>query len=164
RALCSSILPISGLLAERDDPRMSEVAQARNSRALLAEIDTLWRTSPLRLDKPTPLDEVHTAMGVFDETLFDVLPLVYRQVDELISDGGARQAPIAKPFVRLGSWIGADRDGNPNVTASITRKAAEIAAEHALTKLTAAARKVGTALTMDAGSKPTSAAARKTRY
>jgi len=158
RAVSSSIRRITDLLAERDDPRMSEVAQARNSRGLLAEIDTLWRTSPLRLDKPTPLDEVHTAMGVFDETLFDVLPLVYRQVDELISDGGARQAPIAKPFVRLGSWIGADRDGNPNVTASITRKAAEIAAEHVLTKLTAAARKVGTALTMDAVSTPPSEA------
>src|SRR5690625_3537740 len=156
RAVRASIRRITALLAERDDPRMSEVAQARNSRGLLAEIDTLWRTSPLRLDKPTPLDEVHTAMGVFDETLLDVLPVVYRQINDLLTDGDHRQPPVASAFVRLGSWIGADRDGNPNVTASITRKAADIAAEHVLTKLSKAANRVGRALTMDAQTTPPS--------
>ncbi len=156
RAVSSAIRRITDLLAERDDPRMSDAALARNSRALLTEIDTLWRTSPLRMDKPTPLDEVHTAMGVFDQTLFDVLPRVYRQINDLLVDGGARSAPITEPFVRLGSWIGADRDGNPNVTASITRKAAEIGAEHVLTKLADAATEVGMALTMDAASTPPS--------
>ncbi|HLS02428.1 MAG TPA: phosphoenolpyruvate carboxylase, partial [Beutenbergiaceae bacterium] len=116
RAVSSAIRRITDLLAHRDDPRLSQVALARNSRDLLSEIDTLWRTSPLRLDKPTPLDEVHTAMGVFDETLLDVLPVVYRQINDLLTDGDDRQPPVATAFVRLGSWIGADRDGNPNVT------------------------------------------------
>lgn len=158
RAVSSAIRRITDLLAERDDPRMSEVSLARNSRAMLAEIDTLWRTSPLRMDKPTPLDEVHTAMGVFEETLFDVLPVIYRQINDLLTDGDTRHEPLARPFVRLGSWIGADRDGNPNVTASITRKAADIGAEHVLTKLAETVREVGAALTMDARSTPPSEA------
>src|SRR5690625_1855206 len=154
RAVSSAIRRITTLLGERDDPRMSEAALARNSRALLTEIDTLWRTSPLRLTSPTPLDEVRTAMAVFDDTLFEVLPRVYRQINDLLSDGDGRGAPVASAFVRLGSWIGADRDGNPNVTAAITRTAADIGAEHVLTKLAEAARGVGMALTMDSTTTP----------
>lgn len=156
RAVSSAIRRITDLLTLRDDPRLSEVGLAQNSRNLLIEIDTLWRTSPLRLDKPTPLDEVETAMGVFDETLFDVLPVVYRQINDLLTDGDDRKPPVASAFVRLGSWIGADRDGNPNVSAQITRKAADIAAEHVLTKLSEAANRVGRALTVDAQTTPPS--------
>lgn len=155
RAVSACIRRISDLIAGWDDPRIGERERADLRRSLLSEVDTLWRTSPLRLDKPTPLDEVRTAMGVFDETLFTVLPKMYRRLDDLLGDGdAARRPPVARPFVRLGSWIGADRDGNPNVTAEITRAAAGIAAEHVLLGLERVAQRIGRALTLDEHTTP----------
>ncbi|WP_163542898.1 phosphoenolpyruvate carboxylase [Occultella kanbiaonis] len=158
RAVAASIRRITDLIGERDDPRRGPHALEENRRNLLSEIDTLWRTSPLRTEKPTPLDEVRTAMGVFDETLFTTLPKVYRELDVLLdSDPDGRKIPVAPAFVRLGSWIGADRDGNPNVTASVTRAAAAIAAEHVLVGLERVAQRVGRSLTLDGGTTPASA-------
>lgn len=158
RAIGSGIRRISVLVAERDDPRLGGTALLENRRRLLAEIDGLWRTAQLRMTKPSPLDEVRTAMGVFDETLFQVLPQVYRRLDDALQGDLAGIAkPIAPAFVRLGSWIGADRDGNPNVTARITRAAAAIASQHVLIALERATTRIGRALTIDAATTPASA-------
>ena len=56
---------------------------------LLAEVDGLWRTSPLRSTKPSPLDEVRTAMATFDQTLFEVFPEVYRRFDDWLAGDDA---------------------------------------------------------------------------
>ncbi|MFV0427398.1 MAG: phosphoenolpyruvate carboxylase [Beutenbergiaceae bacterium] len=158
RAVAACIRRIRDLVAHRDDPRNSKRELEENKRALLGEIDTLWRTSPLRADKPTPLDEVRTAMGVFDETLFTVLPKVYRSIEDLLSADPTQPRPPQVPaFLRLGSWIGADRDGNPNVTASLTRSAAAIASEHVLLGLERAATRIGRSLTLESKSTPPSA-------
>ncbi|WP_171784978.1 phosphoenolpyruvate carboxylase [Isoptericola halotolerans] len=158
RAVSGAVRRISTLLAERDTMRPGGTSRTENERRMLAEIDTMWRTSPIRASKPTVLDEVKTAMGVFDATMFSTFPEVYRRLDDWLLDGeaGAR-APIATPFVYLGSWIGGDRDGNPNVTAEVTRQAATLAAEHALTALEGAARTTGRKLTLEAASTPSSA-------
>ncbi|MGO3886423.1 MAG: phosphoenolpyruvate carboxylase, partial [Mycetocola sp.] len=157
RAVASAIRRISALLSERDDPRVGGRLLSDNERKLREEIDLLWRTAPLRSEKPTPLDEVRTAMTIFDNTLFEALPQVYRKLDtDLRGEGHEREAPVMPPFVRLGSWIGADRDGNPNVTAKITRSAAAIAGEHVLRGLENAATRIGRSLTLDAGDTPPS--------
>ncbi|WP_231920139.1 phosphoenolpyruvate carboxylase [Microlunatus soli] len=157
RAVAACIRRISELIARRDDPRTGGPALAVNTRDLLSEIDTLWRTSPLRLDKPTPLDEVRTAMGIFDETLFTALPRIYRALDDLVADDPTvPHPPVVPAFLRLGSWIGADRDGNPNVTATITRSAAAIGAEHVLLGLERAATRIGRSLTLEAATTPPS--------
>lgn len=157
RAINSTIRRISALLADRDDPRVGGVALVEIRRRLLAEVDTLWRTAPLRETKPSPLDEVRTAMNVFDESLFSVLPRVYRRLDDAMlgAESGTR-APIAPAFVRLGTWIGGDRDGNPFVTAETTLAAVGIASEHVLIGLERVARRVGRALTLDATTTPPS--------
>lgn len=159
RAVSSTIRRISALLEQRDDPRTGGVVLVENRRRLLAEVDTLWRTAPLRESKPSPLDEVRTAMSVFDESLFSVLPRVYRRLDDaLLGDASGTRKPIAPAFVRLGTWIGGDRDGNPFVTAETTLEAVDIAAEHVLIGLERVARRVGRSLTLDAGTTPPSAA------
>jgi len=156
RAVAASIREVSELLALRDDPRLGVSGQEQNRRELFTQIDRLWRTSPLRLRKPTPLDEIQTVTDIFDQTLFEALPQMYRAVDALLQDPDA-PAPVQAPsFVRLGSWIGADRDGNPNVTAAITRSAAATTADHVLGVLEQAARTVGSALTVDADTTPSS--------
>ena len=157
RAVASAIRRISELLVERDSLHVGGVSLAENERRLLAEIDALWRTSPLRAVKPTVLDEVRTVMAVFDATFFEVFPAVYRRLDDWLQNGLAgTKAPVVRPFVRLGSWIGGDRDGNPYVTSDVTRTAAVIASEHILTALEGAARRTGAALTHDGSGTPAS--------
>jgi phosphoenolpyruvate carboxylase len=158
RSVSRAIRRVSDLLAERDALAAGGTSRAENDRRVLEEIDTLWRTSPLRAQKPTVLDEVRTVMNVFDTTLFDTFPTVYRRLDDWLgAEGAGRTEPLVRPFVRLGSWIGGDRDGNPNVTAEVTRAAAALANEHVLTALEDAARKISAKLTLDDSGTPASA-------
>ncbi|MCP2263316.1 Phosphoenolpyruvate carboxylase, type 1 [Promicromonospora thailandica] len=151
RAISGTIRRISDLIAERDTRRLGGVTLAENERRILAEIDTMWRTAPVRTSKPSVIDEVKTVMGVFDAVLVDVFGDVYRRLDDwLLADDAGRATPVAKPFVKLGTWIGGDRDGNPNVTAEVTRQAATLAAEHALAALERLAVETGRKLTLDA--------------
>jgi len=157
RAVSTGIRRISDLLGERDLATAGTVTGLDIERRLLEEIDVLWRTSPLRTTRPTPLDEVRTAMSIFDQTLFEVVPRVYRLLDDWLlgDDAGAKRA-VAPAFFRLGSWIGADRDGNPFVTAAVTKEAAAIASEHILLGLERVAIRVGRSLTLgDADTPPT---------
>jgi phosphoenolpyruvate carboxylase len=150
RAVSSSIRRLSEFLAERDLSRGSADA-ARIERGMLEEVDTLWRTAPLRTDKPTPVDEVRSIMAVFDETLYTSIPEVYQRFDDALrGDRPSEDGPLVRPFVRLGTWVGGDRDGNPFVTASVTKKAAGIASEHVLLGLERTASRVGRGLTLDA--------------
>ncbi|WP_454294103.1 phosphoenolpyruvate carboxylase [Salana multivorans] len=159
RAVSGSITRLSRMLGERDDPRANEAEHRELRLRLLAEIDVLWRTSPVRQDRPTPLDEVRTAMSVFDRTLFEQLPLVYRALDVALQpDVSGTAAPIAPAFVRFGTWIGGDRDGNPNVTAKVTTEASIIAAEHILLGLAKHTTRLGRELTLDAATTPPSRA------
>lgn len=155
RAVASAIRRISNLLTERDDSRLGVTEHAENERRLLEQIDVLWRTSQIRVTKPGPLDEVRTAMTVFDDTLFQVLPSVYRALDDKIAGDAAGTLPPRVPaFVRLGSWIGGDRDGNPFVTAAFTQKAMSIQADHVLRALERVCERLGRALTVDAETTP----------
>lgn len=157
RAVASTIRRISDLMDERDRLQ-NDIAVIEAERRLLEEVDTLWRTSPLRTTRPTPLDEVRTAMSVFDQTLFEIVPQVYRLLDDrLLGDRAGREPAVAPAFLRLGSWIGGDRDGNPHVTAEVTRQAADIAAEHVLLGLHRAASRVGATLTLDEADTPADA-------
>ena len=135
--------------------------QVERERQLLEEITALWRTAQLRSLKPGPIDEVRTAMAVFDESLFGMVPTVYRAFESALagSDAGT-QPPTVPSYLRLGSWIGGDRDGNPNVTAAITREALDVQADHVLRALTDAAERLASTLTLDALSTPPSAALR----
>ncbi|MEV8266041.1 phosphoenolpyruvate carboxylase [Microbacterium sp. NPDC076911] len=160
RAVSQSIRRLSELLEEHDFALRNGADQRRAERRMLEEIDTLWRTAPLRPQKPSPTDEVRAVMAVFDETLFTAVPHVYRRVDDALQGPAAGdRAPVVRPFVRVGSWVGGDRDGNPFVTASVTRKAAAIASEHVLLGLERTANRIGRTLTLDATSTPPSEAA-----
>ncbi|SDG66325.1 phosphoenolpyruvate carboxylase [Sinosporangium album] len=150
RAVVTAIQRISAQLAEYTMPGRGSGERAESKRRLLEEIDILWCTSQVRSTKLDPLDEVRTAMAAFDETLFRVVPLVYRSLDAALGEGTGTRAPMARPFIRYGSWIGGDRDGNPNVTASVTRRALQIQAEHVLLALENATTRIGRALTLGA--------------
>jgi phosphoenolpyruvate carboxylase len=158
-AVSRSIRRIAALLDEHDQLLRNGADERRAERRMVEEIDTLWRTAPLRAEKPAPTDEVRAVMEVFDETLYTAIPHVYRRIDDALQGPAAgSRAPIVKPFVRIGSWVGGDRDGNPFVTASVTRKAAKIASQHVLLGLERTANRIGRTLTLDAATTPPSPA------
>ncbi len=151
RAVSSSIRRLASLLVERETAQANPVATQRVERRLLEEIDTLWRTAPVRPKRPEPTDEVRAIMAVFDETLYTTVPKVYRRVDDALQGhASGTRAPVVKPFVRVGTWVGGDRDGNPFVTASVTQKAVAIASDHVLRGLERTSDRVARKLTLAA--------------
>jgi phosphoenolpyruvate carboxylase len=155
RTLLVALRRSAALLDRLDDPRLSPSEDADIRRRLREEITILWRTSDLRSVVPTPLDEVRTAMAFFDATLFTVVPRLYRAVDGALDRrGGTGRGPAtdsgrtgARPprvpaFLRWGTWIGGDRDGNPTVTADITEHALRIHANHVMRGYEAVARRL----------------------
>lgn len=150
---------IAHLLDKR--PLLGGPSLAENERRMLEEIEALFRTSPIGLKKPTPVEEADTIIDIFDHTLFEMVPDVYRRFDdwELGSDAG-KVPPVCPAFFKPGSWIGTDRDGNPNVTAKVSRAVAEKFRVHVLETFAAETRKVARSLTLDAVSTPPSYALR----
>jgi phosphoenolpyruvate carboxylase len=155
RAVVASLRRVSGLLNSIGDQRAGAAQQAEDRRKLREEVDLLWRTAQLRVAGMAPADEVRSVMTAFDDTLFRLVPAVYRALDHVLlgTESGAAASPVP-PFLRFGSWVGGDRDGNPNVTAAVTREAAVIQADHALRGLEAACGRIGRALTVYQDSAP----------
>ncbi len=120
------------LLERLDDRRLTPAEDRDIRRRLREEITLLWRTSDLRSIAPEPLDEVRTAMAVFDATLFTLVPRLYRSADAALDPETGARPPRVPAFVRFGSWVGGDRDGNPFVTADTTARTLRIQADHVL--------------------------------
>jgi phosphoenolpyruvate carboxylase len=155
RAVTEVLRRIGVLLDDLAEGRLGASGRAEADRRLREEVDLLWRTAALRIEAMQPLDEVRTGTTAFDETLFRVVPELYRALDRALQGDRAGQGPpLAPAFLRYGSWIGADRDGNPHVTAEVTLQAAEIQADHALRALENAAIRIGRALTVHAPGLP----------
>ena len=155
RAVVAALRRISESLAVADDDRLGAAERAQAHRSLRENIDLLWRTSQLRAQPMDPIDEVRTVMTAFDETLFGVVPDVYAELDRALAGDDGGRAPTQVPaFLRFGSWVGGDRDGNPFVTAQITRETAVIQSQHALRALEAATARIGRALTLDEATTP----------
>jgi phosphoenolpyruvate carboxylase len=151
RAVTEALRRIGAQLDRMDNPELGAAARGEALRRLREEIDLLWRTPALRIQAMQPLDEVRSGAAIFDETLFRLAPTVYRALDEAVQgDRSGRAAPLAPAFLRFGSWIGADRDGNPYVTAAVTEQTAQILSEHALTALENATTRIARSLTLAA--------------
>ncbi|GAA4237249.1 phosphoenolpyruvate carboxylase [Actinomadura meridiana] len=154
RAVVTAIQRISDLLTSLNNtPGATERDEIE--RRLREEIDLLWRTALRRAAQMDPLDEVRTAMAAFDETIFRTVPHVYRALDRALGGDGTNP-PLARPYLRFGSWIGGDRDGNPYVTAQVTRDAIMIQADHVLRALETACARIGRELTVHEATTPAS--------
>jgi phosphoenolpyruvate carboxylase len=114
---------IAALLAQRDRPDLTAPEQDELVAALRREILAAWGTSDVREQRPTPIDEVRSGLIVFEQSLWDALPQYLRSVDRALRTSTGRALPVDAAPLRFGSWIGGDRDGNPNVTPDATRRA-----------------------------------------
>jgi phosphoenolpyruvate carboxylase len=161
RAVVQSLARISEQLDRYDEPGAGTLQRDDAYRRLAEEISILWRTAQLRQSRPGPLDEVRSTMAVFDETLFRVVPKLYRAVEAAVTTDRVamgRDAPALRAFLRFGSWVGGDRDGNPHVTAAVTIEAMSIQADHVLRALENAATRIGRSFTLDDETTPPNAA------
>ncbi|HIK54736.1 MAG TPA: phosphoenolpyruvate carboxylase [Synechococcales cyanobacterium M55_K2018_004] len=91
---------------------------------LTEEIRLWWRTDELHQFKPTVLDEVDFTLHYFQEVLFDVIPQLYQRLKSALHGTFPGLRPPRNNFCQFGSWVGADRDGNPSVTPQVTWKTA----------------------------------------
>ncbi|WP_394219395.1 phosphoenolpyruvate carboxylase [Halobacillus trueperi] len=111
---------IATILKKLDHPQLTKSERESLQDSLQNEVTVLWQTDELRERKPTVMDEVRNGLYYFDETLFDVLPDIHQELEARLEDHYPNEDWNVPNFLRFGSWIGGDRDGNPNVTPDIT--------------------------------------------
>src|SRR6185312_4293462 len=125
-------LEIAQLLDERErlaDPSELEANEERLRRVVLV----LWRTNMLRQTRLKVIDEVANALSFYDDTFFNELPRLYGAIEDRLDGlcGGKREKAL-RSFLRIGSWIGGDRDGNPFVTADVLNEAMRLQSARAI--------------------------------
>ena len=111
------------MLDERP-PVPDDEAEAR--RAIAGTIQELWGSDEVRAASPTPADEVHGGLVYFASTLHRVVPELYRELEAAVEECYPGEGIAVPPLITFGSWMGGDRDGNPNVTAGVTASALEM--------------------------------------
>jgi len=125
-------LEIAKLLDERE--RLADPAELKaNEEQLRRVVLVLWRTNMLRQTKLKVIDEVANALSFYDYTFFHELPRLYGGIeDRLDAISGEPRAKSISSFLRVGSWIGGDRDGNPFVTAEVLNEAMRLQSARAI--------------------------------
>ncbi|HEU5368025.1 MAG TPA: phosphoenolpyruvate carboxylase, partial [Ktedonobacterales bacterium] len=151
RTLLRHLAQAADLLTQLNDPRATPRMRAATLERLRARITLIWQTAETRIERPTVLDEVQSALSVLSGTLYDLAPHIHRTLETT-----ARAAypglpyTAASPFLRIGSWVGGDRDGNPAVTAEVTRAAARLARSAVLQRYREDAQALGRDLSISA--------------
>jgi len=132
---------ISALVAARHAPFFGPEDAARNEEALRREILTLWQTRIVRSEKQSVADEIENALAFHRETFLRELPRLHGELEDQLAvaesgTAGADAMGDLPSFLRVGSWIGGDRDGNPFVTAEMLHRALQrqssVALDHLL--------------------------------
>ena len=145
RSLRTKTIRIAALIEERSRMMDRPVDVARIDRRLAELIDLMWQTDELRAERPTPHEEARSTIHAFEELYAYAVPEVYDEFDHQVSRLGitvdANEAPL-----RFGTWVGGDRDGNPNVTPDVTATVIEVQHIHALRRLIAAVEELATEL------------------
>ena len=89
---------------------------------LFDELTIIWNTDDLKRFKPSPFDEARWGLAIIEDSLWDTIPKVYRRLNSIFVQNMDKGLPKNFNPIQFGSWMGGDRDGNPNVTAEVTRK------------------------------------------
>ncbi|RPI13748.1 MAG: phosphoenolpyruvate carboxylase [Lysobacterales bacterium] len=113
---------IASLLEERDRVRYTPEEAAASDEAVRRTVLALWQTRMLRRQRLAVIDEVANGLAFYDQTFLRELPRLYATVEDELARRHPDAAGEPPPFLRMGSWIGGDRDGNPYVTAEVLRR------------------------------------------
>ncbi len=139
---------IGRLLGERDRGGMDEADASEWEGALRVEILALWQTAILRPSRPRVRDEINQALHYYDASLFAEIPKLQADYERGLGELAGAEMEAIQPVVRMGSWIGGDRDGNPFVTAEVLAAAVERQASTAFAHHLGALRRLAIELSM----------------
>jgi phosphoenolpyruvate carboxylase len=141
------------IIDQLTDPRLGQFERDDLVEALQSQIEVLWLTNEVRSSKPSVTDEIKLGLHYFQRSLFEAVKLDYRHLEKAIihiygeNETGSPVCEVPS-FIHFGSWIGGDRDGNPFVTAEVTRRALRMHAEEILTEHIRSIYKLSQVLTM----------------
>ncbi|MDX5363337.1 MAG: phosphoenolpyruvate carboxylase [Pseudazoarcus pumilus] len=133
RSILNSQMRIARQLDDRDRIEMTPEEVALSEEEMRRAVLTLWQTRMLRPVRPSVVDEVSMGLSYFDITFLRQLPKLYATIEEHLAERDPALANTELPaFMKIGSWIGGDRDGNPFVTADVLQRTLSLQAETAL--------------------------------
>ena len=142
---------IFATILELHDYRGQSIRKEEIVKKLEAQILILWKTDEVRMKKPTVEDEVRNGLYYFNTSLFKAVPQMYRDLENatkrIYCDSLSVSSIKVPSFLRFGSWIGGDRDGNPYVTPEVTQKAVYMHAKTALKEYIKRAQKLSLFMT-----------------
>src|SRR5204863_2898692 len=113
-------MEIAALLERRERVQLTPEEAEASDEQLRRAVLTLWKTNLLRRTKLTVLDEVANGLSFYDYTFLHEVPLLHCMLEDRLNEGDSARGELAS-FLKMGSWIGGDRDGNPFVTADVMR-------------------------------------------
>ena len=122
RTLLTKYAQIANVLAMRERSDLSPAASKHIDEELDRLLLACWRTNTVRRVRPSPLDEARAGLAEVEDTLWYAVPRHLRNVDDALAEIGAPPLPPSRSPVTFSGWMGGDRDGNPNVTADVTRE------------------------------------------
>lgn len=142
---------IFATILELHEYRGQSIRKEEIIKKLEAQILILWKTDEVRMKKPTVEDEVRNGLYYFNTSLFKAVPQMYRDLENatkrIYCDSMSVNSVRVPSFLRFGSWIGGDRDGNPYVTPEVTQKAVYMHAKTALKEYIKRAQKLSLFMT-----------------
>src|SRR5258706_964238 len=140
---------VADLLVERDRFPLTPAELKANEAALRCAILTLWQTNPLRRTRLRVIDEVANGLAYYDYTFLRELPRFYAPLEDELAGEGITLGDGLASFLRMGSWIGSDRDGNPFVTEGVLRAALRAQSSRAVRHYLDELRLLGGELSLD---------------
>ncbi|SHF48922.1 Phosphoenolpyruvate carboxylase, type 1 [Marinomonas polaris DSM 16579] len=123
RSLIRKYDNISSELEALDKDNILPLEETKHIRRLKEIITQAWHTDEIREDRPTPVDEAKWGFAVIEQSLWQAVPRFFRQLDEQFSEFSKEdRLPLDLAPIRFATWMGGDRDGNPNVTHKVTKE------------------------------------------
>ena len=113
---------ISDMLAKRDRLNLTPFEKAEIRENLETMITSVWQTDEIRRVRPTPVEEAKWGLAIIEEVLWHAVPRYLKSLDNIVGKTLGKSLPLACCPIKIASWMGGDRDGNPNVTAEVTRE------------------------------------------
>ena len=122
RTLIQKYHKIIEILEQRDLYNSHPSKLTQLNKQLHDEFTIIWNTDDLKRTKPSPFDEARWGLAIIEDSLWDTIPKVYRRLNSIFLKNMNRGLPKNFNPIQFGSWMGGDRDGNPNVTAKVTKE------------------------------------------